>query len=206
VARDASGGAIWRDKEMSIYVPARLSFDAAGLHLLVRTTADAAAIVPELRRIAATIDRDLRFDAVPLERLLRLWILPSRAAAAATAVLGLVALLMASVGIYGVLAYLVSQRTREIGIRMALGADGANVIGLILVDGMRLIVVGIAIGAVAAAFVSPLLGALLFGVSARDPLAFCVAAVVLAGAALLACYIPARGAARIAPIDALSGR
>jgi putative ABC transport system permease protein len=115
----------------------------------------------------------------------------------------MIALALASIGIYGVLAYVVSQRTREIGIRMALGASGRDVLQLVVGEGSRLIVSGLVIGVTGAVATAPLLGALLFDVSALDPVAFVLASLVLTAVALAACYIPARRAAALEPLTAL---
>lgn len=113
------------------------------------------------------------------------------------------ALLLASVGIYGVISYVVGQRTQEIGIRLALGAQRGHVSGLVIGDGARLILIGLAAGAVAALALTQLMASLLFGVSPTDPLTFACVAMLLALVALLACYVPARRAARVNPITAL---
>jgi hypothetical protein len=203
LARDSSSGAIWREKELTVYLPVSASTDMRNLQLLVRTEADPVTTATAMRRIASALDPDVRFDASPLKSLLRLWILPSRVAAAAAAVLGLLALALASVGIYGVLAHLVSQRTREIGVRMALGADSQSVLLLVIGEGARLVAVGLAIGAVVAAAGAPYLRALLFGISRFDPAAFAAGLLTLTVVALAACYVPARRAARVEPLIAL---
>jgi len=113
------------------------------------------------------------------------------------------ALLLASVGIYGVISYLVGQRTHEIGIRMALGAQHRDVMRLILGQGGRMAAIGIVIGCVAALALMPLLNSLLFDVKPTDPLTFLVVAGLLGVIALLACYLPARKAMRIDPLVAL---
>jgi ABC-type antimicrobial peptide transport system permease subunit len=110
---------------------------------------------------------------------------------------------LSSIGIYGVLSYVVGQRSREIGIRIALGAQRADVLRLMLGEGMKMALVGVAIGIVAALALTRLMVQMLFGVSATDPLTFLGVAAVLAGVALAACYIPARRAMRVDPIVAL---
>jgi putative ABC transport system permease protein len=119
------------------------------------------------------------------------------------AIAGAVALLLGVVGIYGVIAYLASQRTREIGIRIALGAARRDVSGLFLRHGLILAAVGIGIGMIAAAAATRVMTALLFGVSALDPLTYVAVAVALGGTALMASYLPAMRATRIDPAVAL---
>jgi ABC-type antimicrobial peptide transport system permease subunit len=114
-----------------------------------------------------------------------------------------VALGLASIGLYGVLAYSVNRRKREIGLRMALGATGASVLRMILREGMSLVVTGVLIGFVAALGVGQLLSRMLFGIGASDPLSVAGAALILSGVALLACYLPARWATRVDPLQAL---
>ena len=114
-----------------------------------------------------------------------------------------VALLLAAVGVYGVLSYSVAQRTQEIGVRMAIGAQRAQILRLVLRGGMGWAVTGIAIGLFGAFALSRVLGTLLFEVGPRDPITYSVAGVMLALVAMLACYIPAARATRIDPIIAL---
>jgi putative ABC transport system permease protein len=120
-----------------------------------------------------------------------------------TAIFAGIALLMASMGIYGVISYSVSQRTRELGIRMALGAGSANVIRLVLRQAVWVVAVGIAIGVAGAAAVMGVLRSNLYGVGARDPVTFVAVPAALAAVALLASYFPARRATRVDPVIAL---
>jgi len=118
-------------------------------------------------------------------------------------IFGGLALVLASVGIYGVISYAVSQRTREIGVRMALGARPADVLRMILTEGLKLVAVGVALGIAAALLLTRLLEGMIYGVSMRDPLIFVVVNLLLVTVSLSACYVPARRAMRVDPLIAL---
>jgi ABC-type antimicrobial peptide transport system permease subunit len=119
------------------------------------------------------------------------------------ALFALTALLLASMGVYGVISYLVSERTREIGIRLALGAQKSNIVRIILQQGLQLAVVGAGVGLLCAVIVSHLMASLLYDVKPTDPLSFTGVAAFFIGVALLACYLPARRAMQIDPMVAL---
>jgi ABC-type antimicrobial peptide transport system permease subunit len=142
-------------------------------------------------------------DVMTLEAGLAQWISPVRFMAWILATLGVVALLLSAVGIYGVMSYLVTRRTREIGIRMALGAEAANLRRYVLGYGFRLAAFGLALGLPAAFGLSRLLRGVLFSVNPADPLVFGAAALLLAAIAVGACWLPARRATRVDPLEAL---
>ena len=202
VVRDASDGAIWREKEISLYVPATAA-TAARLRLLVRTDDDARTLAAFLEAEAHRSDPRLRFDAAPLEEVLALWILPSRVVAVIASILGAIALAIAAVGIYGVMAYAVSQRRREIGVRIALGADRGDVRRLVLADGAWLVGAGLAVGLAAASSVARGVASVLPGAAGVDPVALGAAASILMVTALSACYLPVRSAVETDPVVAL---
>jgi ABC-type antimicrobial peptide transport system permease subunit len=118
-------------------------------------------------------------------------------------VFALLALLLASIGIYGVLSYMVGQRTKEIGVRMALGAQKLDVLRLIMKDGVEMTLTGIILGVIGAFGLTRLMSSMLFGVKPTDPLTFTVVAVLLCAVAMLACYVPARRAMKVDPTEAL---
>jgi putative ABC transport system permease protein len=126
-----------------------------------------------------------------------------RAAAALFSTFGLLALLLAAIGVYGLKAYDVARRTREIGIRMALGATATDVRQLVIADGARTTGIGLVIGTLLAVGIGKLLSGLFYQVSPFDPVVFSAAAATLAGAAMAASYLPARRATRVEPLDAL---
>jgi len=181
-----------------------VSPDAASMGFIVRTATPPLGLVPSVRRAIDAIDKNLALAQV---RTLEDTLDRASAQMAFTMVLlaiaASVALLLGVIGIYGVMSYVVSQRTGEIGVRLALGAEPSSVARMIVRQGGVVAMAGIAVGLAAAVAGSRLIGSLLYGVSPRDPGVFAVTTLVLLGVALLACWLPARRAARLSPLEAL---
>jgi putative ABC transport system permease protein len=156
------------------------------------------------RRELRALEPDIVFvDARTMEENLALTLFPVRIGATLLSIFGCLALGMAAVGIYGVIAYSVSRRTHEFGLRIALGAGTGDVLKLVVRQGMVLVTVGIVLGLAGAIAVTWVLSSILYGISALDPVAFGGTSLLLAGVAFLANYLPARRAARVAPMEAL---
>jgi putative ABC transport system permease protein len=176
----------------------------SGMTILVRTANDPRLIAPAARAALQQLDPELPLAGVAtMDQLLADSLSRSRFTMLLLGIFAGVALVLAAVGIYGLIAYSVTQRTQELGIRIALGAQRRDVLRLVLAQGTRLTFLGVALGLFAALALSRLLAALLFNVSATDPLTFAGVAALLAAVALLACFIPARRATRVDPIVAL---
>ncbi|MGB7754373.1 MAG: FtsX-like permease family protein, partial [Candidatus Acidiferrales bacterium] len=172
--------------------------------VVVRTKASPADLVPAIREAIEKMNgENVMYETKPLEQILADSLAARRFSMILLGVFAALALLLSSIGIYGVISYVVGQRTHEIGIRMALGAQRSHVLRLMLGAGMKMALAGVAIGIAAALGLTQLMASMLFGVSATDPITFCGVALVLTGVALTACYIPARRAMRVDPIVAL---
>ncbi len=172
--------------------------------LIVRTNGDPEPMISAIRNEVRSLDPTLPlYEVKTLTEHLRLAFFPPRVAATVLGVFGLVALILAAMGIYGITSYAVAQRTHEIGIRMALGAQLRDVLKLVLSHGVKLIILGVACGFVGAYVVTRAITSLLYGVSATDPLTFGLVSLALIIVALLACYIPARWATKVDPLVAL---
>ena len=191
---------VGEDPQPVAYLPITQAYSPFAV-LEVRTTGDPKTVLPSVRESVQSIDRNLAFVGVStIEGLLGQGLWAPRMGAFLMGAFGLLALLLATVGIYGVLAYSVAQRTQEVGIRMALGASRASVLGLIVKQGMTLVGIGVCIGIVGALGLARLMASLLFGVKASDPLTFAAATLVLAAVAFVATYLPARRATAVDPV------
>lgn len=203
VARDAKYGSLAETTPAFAYFPMAQRWQPTQI-LLVRTAGEPGRLGPAIE--AAVLELDPRLPR-PVVTTLRestsIVLLPQRIAAAVTGALGAMGLLLATVGLYGIIAYSVGRRTREIGLRVALGADRPAVLRLIIGEGMRLAAAGVAVGLVLAAAASRLLAGLLFGLSPLDLPTFTATALLLAAVALLASYLPARRATAADPMAAL---
>jgi predicted permease len=197
------------DSEWMIYMPFAQRYGPIkdydrGVGLYIRTPGDPAQALPTLRRAVASLDPAVGvYNAMPFEDYIGTSVFPRRVAASLLTVLGVIALLLAAVGLYSVMAYSVTQRTHEIGIRMALGGQRGRVMSLILQKGLVLTLIGLAAGLVAALSASQVVASVLLNVSATDPLIFLGASLFLAVIALLASLFPARRATQVDPLVAL---
>lgn len=179
-------------------------FGYAPRDLVIRTTSDPLSLVPAVSREIHAVDPDQPISNIAtMSDVLTQQTGPRRLGMILLMVFAGLALLLASLGIYGVLSFFVAQQTREIGVRLALGAQLRDILGLVLKKGMGWALAGVAIGLVAAFVVARLMTSLLFGVRATDPITFAAIALVLLVVALFACYLPARRATKVDPLVAL---
>jgi macrolide transport system ATP-binding/permease protein len=203
VVNDARYGSVLRPPHMHLYFPITQKYQSS-MALHVKMAGDAAIIGDRLQHEARTLDPNLPiYDVRTLSAQLDQVLASQRLAAALISSLGLLALLLTGIGLYGVMAYSVSQRRREIGIRMALGAQRSDVQKLVVRHGLTLALMGVALGLLLSFGFTRVLKSMLFGVSAIDPLTFAVIPILLAGVALLACWIPVRRALKVDPMVAL---
>jgi predicted permease len=202
VARDNQINQSGETQPLFVYVPGAKPGEM-DTTLLVRTTTDAASLKDPARREAYALEPVLRlFVKTFEEKIAGQQAIMSAASHGATA-LGTLALMLAVIGLYGVMSWLVVQRTREIGIRMALGAQAHNVLVLVLAQGMKLVLIGLLIGIPVSLAVARLLSSLLVGLTTTDALTIGAVTALLVGVTLLACYLPARRATRVDPLETL---
>ena len=201
VAPDAQVDTLGERAGPMVYVPLKQRY-VSRVSLLVKS--ESGGTIAKVRTLVRELNPNLPVTtALPLEQITALALIPQRIAGAVAASLGVVVLLLAAIGIYGVTSYSVNRRTREIGIRMALGADRGSVLRLVIRQGLVLTAAGIALGLALGAAGAQLLRSLLFGVSALDPVAFGGAALLFGAVAMAASYLPARRATRVDPMLAL---
>jgi predicted permease len=191
------------DVREQVYFP-HAQRQARGMTLVIRTASDPVRLVSAVRQALRSLDPDQPvYQIRTMEGLVANALAPARFTLLLLTIFAGVAGLLAIVGIYSVMAYMVTQRTHEIGIRMALGAQARDMLMLVIRQGMALTVIGVALGLVGSFGLQRVMKGLLYGVSATDPATFVVISLLLAGAALLACYIPARRATKVDPLVAL---
>src|SRR5205807_4634197 len=203
VARDGKYRSLGEAPHPYIYQPLLQSYDPK-MTLVVRTTGPPQSVATAMREQIRALDSNLPVaDVKTLRDQLDLSLFPSRVAAWTLGGFGLLALLLAAIGIYGVVSYSVAQRTREIGVRMALGAKEKDVLRLVLGQGLFVIAVGLVLGLLLAVASTRVIVGFLYGVGAADPLTFAGVPLVLGFVAVVASYIPARRSTKIDPLVAL---
>jgi putative ABC transport system permease protein len=203
VARNSDYSHLGEKPTPFFYLPLSQDY-ASGAVIEVRVSGDPRMIVRPVEQAVYSLDADLPlFDLTTLDSRIQLSTTTQRMGGAFVGLTGAVALVLAAIGIYGVLGYTTRQRTHEIGLRMALGAEPRDVFGLILLRGARLGLLGVTIGLAASFVLTRALSSQLFGVSSGDPLTYAGVALLLCAVALLACYLPARRAAEVDPMVAL---
>jgi predicted permease len=189
-----------RDEAFAAYAQA----PNPGALVVIKTTTDPLSLVPRVRDVLRTLDASQPISTIEtMEQQLSGLIAQRRFNMTLVVAFAVLALVLAVIGAYGVTSYLVSQRTKELGVRVALGAEPSRVTRLVVADGMRVAVAGVVVGVIAALYTSRLAASLLYGVSPRDPLTIGTVAVILLAVAALANYLPARRAARVDPLVAL---
>ena len=202
IAGDVRNLSLAADPRPTMYL-STTQFLWPAMTLVVRTRTDMP-VAATIRTAVSAVDPQLAvFNVRTLETMIGSSSAQPRITAWLVGMFAILALLLAAIGVYGVLAYLVTQRSREIGVRIALGARPSSVLGLVVGHSFRLSVIGIALGIGAAAWLGPAIESQLFGVKPRDPVTLATTAVVLLAIALLASYIPARRATRVDPLTAL---
>jgi predicted permease len=203
IARDAKVRSLGEAPRPFIYRPYDQAF-SSGMTLVAATTGDDQQAVLAVLALARQKEPELLVtQTLTMDRHLAVSLLPHRLSAVIISAFGVLALLLASIGLYGVVSYAVSTRSREVGIRMALGADPREVVSMLTRGGLRLVAVGTVLGLLAAFALAQLLGGLLYGVPSSDPVSFLAVPALLAAVAFLAAWIPARRASSINPVRAL---
>ena len=182
----------------------RAQFPSRNMYIAARTTRDPMSLTPDLRRALASVDRDVPlYQVKTMEELMETAVGQRRLAMVLLAAFAGTALLLAALGIFGVISYHVTRRTQELGLRMALGADRRSVLQMIAWSGLRLVAIGLAIGLALAIAGGRLIESQLFGITTTDPSTYAGVALVLAAVAIVAILVPAMRATRVDPMEAL---
>jgi predicted permease len=203
VVKNAKYDTLGEDPQPFVYQPFQQSYSGE-MTMHIRTMTDRASVLAGVRREVTALDKDLPLlNMMPMTEQIAISLLPLRVAATVGGTLGVVGLVLAAIGIFGIVSYSVSQRTREIGIRMALGARSWDVLRMVLRQGLWLALVGVVIGVGLSFALTRALGSLLYGVGATDPLIFIGTSLALLAVAFVASYQPARRATKVDPLVAL---
>jgi len=203
VAADGKYETLGESQKPAFYRPLLRDYNTT-ITLVARTAGDPRSLIAALRREVQALDPTLPlFGVKTLTEHMQVPLFPARMAAIVLGSFGVLALVLAAIGIYGVMSYVVAGRTREIGVRMALGAQAADVLKMVVMQGMKLVLFGVGLGLLGAFALTRLMSSLLYGVSATDPVTYGGVAILLAGVALFACLIPARKATKVDPMVAL---
>jgi predicted permease len=204
VVKNTRSSHLWADDQPYLYIPAKVGASPVGdMKLLVRTAGAPDRLTGVVAGVVRDMDSSVQVSSKPLEENLETWIWPSRVGALLAAAFGSLALILAAIGIYGVVSYTVSRRTREIGIHVALGAQSRHVLQMVLRHGMLLVGIGVASGFAGGFALARVITGYLYGLSPNDPVTFAGVGAMLGAVALLAHYVPARRALRVDAIVAL---
>ena len=210
VVRDTRGARLWEAERPYVYLPLLLSAQGPpvqtgqlGMKLLVRTAGGPQIAAAALPGIIQALDPNVRASQTVLATSLGRWLWFSQVGATLSSTLGLLALFLAAVGIYGVMSYSVTQRTREMGIRMALGANRTDVLKLVAGQGLRLTLLGLTMGWVMSLAVTRMIAGMIYGVALYDPMTLASVSIMLTAVAILSCYVPAHRATKVDPMVAL---
>ncbi len=203
ICKDGKYFNIAEDPRAFVWTPMSQDYNSSGI-LIVRAKGSPEALFGPVRNVVQSLDPNLPlFEVKTLNEHMKLALFPAKVAATVLGVFGLVTLMLAAIGVYGITSYAVAQRTHEIGVRLALGAQLSDVLRLVLSHGLKLTIIGAAIGLFGAYLATRAITSVLYGVSATDPLTFGFVSVLLIGVALVASYVPARRATKVEPLTAL---
>jgi len=210
VVKNTRGARLWEVDQPYLYLPLlqtmagpAIQTEQLGMKVLIRTMGNPDVIPPVVSRVVRTLDPEVQVSVTTLEKSAGRWVWFSRVGAMLSSTLGLLGLFLASLGIYGVISYSVTQRTHELGIRMALGANQHEILKLVVGRGLRITLWGVAVGLAIALAVTRAIAAMLYGVRPSDPATLGAVSLLLIAVALLASYLPARRAAKVDPMVAL---